>query len=138
MIVIDGSKIPFTLIGDHAQYNRADNRVAFGRNGSGKLETYKISDRYVNLAGKTYAFTVDAGGNTLTLEESATPLPERPALETGTQAPAFTATDIDHKTRRLEDYRGRLLLLEFWSTSCGPCRVEAPRMREFLKQNGIS
>jgi peroxiredoxin len=100
----------------------------------------------------------------VTLEESETLLPERPALEPGTQAPSFSGTDIDQKRHRLEDYQGQLLLLEFWSTSCGPCRVEAPkvakffdesakgkmaflgissdeseqRLREFMKQTGIS
>jgi peroxiredoxin len=116
-------------------YDRPNNRVAFDRNGTGELESYKISDRYVNLAGKTYAFSVDAAGNALTLEESETLLPDRPALEPGTQAPSFSGTDIDQKRHRSEDYRDQLLLLEFWSTSCGPCRAEAPKMAKFFNES---
>jgi peroxiredoxin len=134
-IEIGGTKVPFTLTGSGARYDRIASRVAFDRQGNGKFDSYKISDRYVNLAGKTYAFSVDVGGNALTLEESETQLPDRPALETGTQAPMFIAADIDQKARRLEDYLGRLLLLEFWSTNCGPCREEAPKMAKFFQES---
>jgi peroxiredoxin len=164
IIRIGETTVPFTLTGTSGRYDLPNDRVAFDRKGTGQLEIYKVSDYYVNLAGKTYAFSVDAAGNALTLEESETMLPERPPLERGTQAPEFSATDINQKSHRLEDYRGRLLLLEFWSTTCAPCRIEAPKMvkffnesvrekvtflgvssddseerlREFLKQTGIS
>jgi serine/threonine protein kinase len=69
------------------------------------------------------------------LEESETTLPERPALKPGTQAPSFSGTDIGQKRERSEDYRGQLLLLEFWSTSCGPCRLEAPKMAKFFNES---
>ena len=135
MIEIGGAKVPFTLTGGMGRYDRPNNGVAFDRKGAGELESYKISDHYVNLAGKTYAFSVDAAGNALTLDEFETLLPERPALQPGTQAPPFSGTDIDQKSHRSEDYRGRLLLLEFWSTGCGPCRIEAPKMAKFFNES---
>ena len=164
VIEISDARVPFTLTGRAGRYDLPNDPVAFDRKGTGEMEIYKVSDHYVNLAGKTYAFSCDAAGNALTLEESETLLPDRPALKLGTQAPEFSETDIDQKPRRSEDYRGRLLLLEFWSTGCGPCRMEAPKMvkffnesahekvaflgissdnsedrlRAFLKQNGIS
>jgi hypothetical protein len=61
-------------------------------------------DLYVNLEGKTYAFSVEAAGNALTLEESETLLPDRPALQPGTQAPSFSGTDIDQRRHRSEDW----------------------------------
>jgi len=134
-IEIGGIPVPFTLTGSMGRYDRPNHRVAFDRKGAGELESCKISDRYVNLAGKPYAFSVDAAGDALTLEESETLLPDRPALKPGTQAPSFSGPDIDQKRHRSEDYRGQLLLLEFWSTSCGPCRLEAPKMAKFFNQS---
>lgn len=39
----------------------------------------------------------------------------------GQKAPAFTVKDIDGKTHTLGDYRGDVLLVDFWATYCKPC-----------------
>lgn len=41
-------------------------------------------------------------------------------------APAFQLRNGDGKAVRNEDYRGRVLLLDFWATECGGCRLEIP------------
>lgn len=41
-------------------------------------------------------------------------------------APDFTLKDINGETIRLADYRGKVLMIDFWATDCGPCRVEIP------------
>ena len=52
----------------------------------------------------------------------------------GKVAPAFTLTDLDGKKVSLSDYKGRPVLVNFWATWCGPCKVEMPWFEEFRKQ----
>lgn len=45
-------------------------------------------------------------------------------------APAFQLKDLDGKELKLEDFRGKVILLNFWATWCGPCREEIPSLIE--------
>ena len=50
-------------------------------------------------------------------------LPPRPA-------PSFTLKDIDGKTHSLAEYRGKVVLVNFWATWCPPCRAEMPSIEK--------
>ena len=43
-------------------------------------------------------------------------------------APAFRLADIDGKLHALSDYKGKVIVLNFWATWCPPCRFEMPSM----------
>ena len=52
----------------------------------------------------------------------------------GKPAPAFTLTTLDGKKVSLSDYKGHPVLVNFWATWCGPCKIEMPWFEEFNKQ----
>lgn len=46
-------------------------------------------------------------------------------------APDFTLKDVNGKPVKLSDYKGKVVLLNFWATWCGPCKIEIPWFKEF-------
>jgi thiol-disulfide isomerase/thioredoxin len=51
-------------------------------------------------------------------------------------APDFTLDSLDGKSMRLSDLRGKAVLLNFWATWCGPCKIETPWLVELQNQYG--
>jgi len=58
----------------------------------------------------------------------------------GKPAPKFTLTDLNGKKVSLSDYKGKAVLLNFWATWCGPCKLEIPwivKLRDQYKAQGF-
>jgi peroxiredoxin len=81
----------------------------------------------------TLAAALSACGGSQTTATTAT----RPGDATGTVAPDFTGRDIAGKTFRLSDYHGKVVLLDFWSTFCEPCKAEFPHLRAMYEVDRI-
>ena len=75
-----------------------------------------------------FAFTPPAG----TTEFKPQPPPE--LLAKGTPAPDFTAMDKDGKPVKLSDYRGKVVVIDFWASWCPPCRASMPHNQEVAKK----
>jgi len=54
----------------------------------------------------------------------------------GATAPDFELKSTDGKVVRLSEYRGKAVLLNFWATYCGPCKIEMPWFVDIQKQYG--
>ncbi len=98
--------------------------------------------RGLGVCGALLGVACDSGYSDERREEG----PGQPAAfrqarpEIGEQAPAFALMDGQDKRHALPDYRGEVVLLNFWATWCGPCLVEMPGMEHLyrdLKKEGL-
>jgi len=130
-----GRTIRFAVSGVGGIYGDDFNTVLFDLDGDGEMdpgnrmspEYFWVWEREVNLNGEGYEFSVDRYGRSLSLTPLHRKVPEHPSLEAGHKAPDFAFTDLEGRRHRLKDYRGQVVLLDFWGTWCPAC-VEHARV----------
>ena len=50
------------------------------------------------------------------------------------QAPEFSLTTLDQQSIQLADYKGKVVVLNFWATYCIPCRIEMPSLEKLSQK----
>ncbi len=61
-------------------------------------------------------------------------LAQAETIELKGQAPDFTLKTLDGKNVRLGELRGKVIMLNFWATWCGPCRAEMPLLEKLQQR----
>jgi thiol-disulfide isomerase/thioredoxin len=58
--------------------------------------------------------------------------------ENVTSAPGWELQDVDGKTVRFSDFKGKVVILDFWATWCGPCKAEIPSFIALQNEYGTN
>ena len=80
-------------------------------------------------AREAFAKDLDFNIHSASLQISNNPTPKDPDSTLNKPAPAFTLKDLSGKSISLSDYKGKIIVIDFWATWCVPCRESFPAVK---------
>ena len=121
----------FLVLRDHYEVSR--------RNPAGgepmlfrQTTTYRVARSNEALPDSLFAIALPAGARRV--ERFEAPQPPQAPDPTGRIAAEFALSDLSGRKHTLSALRGKVVLLDFWATWCGPCRLELPRIQKLHRE----
>ncbi len=95
----------------------------------GAANHYRLFE-LAEIGGRLWEFNeIAEDGNWIEIIES-----DLPSIGLGQAVPEMEMTDLEGQIFRLSDYRGQVLLLDFWPAWCGPCVAKFPAINEMVER----
>ncbi len=90
---------------------------------------------WIRMRKNVFIAYVVLGLAAVLLSGCARPQPEtEQMLQLDSPAPEFALPDLGGQTVALNDFKGKVVMIEFWATWCGPCRMSMPLMETLQKE----